>query len=183
MHRQPWWLIDHQQTVIFEKNRILIWVLAFAALTPVWGGLIIGLSLLLELLAKSIVDRHLGLSFLFSSAVIISMTIIIIGKIFKPIRRQFSRSQIANARINHVQSFRNNAPKSAGQVGLDFSVMPPGAYVESAQGSGSLRIANPEKCSFVTFIASGEVEARVLRERPRAYYYAQSSRSSADKRN
>jgi hypothetical protein len=157
-------LTTDAETILLKKNRIFIWVLAFAASTPVWGGLIIGLSFLLDLLAKSVVDRNLGLTFLFSSAVVISMTIIIIGKVFKPIRRQFSRSQIANARINHVQSLRNNAQKFAGQVGVDFSVMPPGAYVESAQGSGSLRIANPEKCSFVTFIALGEAEARALRE-------------------
>ena len=157
-------LATDADTVILEKNRILIRVLAFAALTPVWGGLIIGLSLLLELLAKNVVDRNLGLAFLFSSAVIISMTIIIIAKVFKPIRRQFSRSQIANARINHVQSFPNHAQKLAGQLGIGFSVIPPGAYVEGAQGSGSLRMANPEKCSFVTFVAHGEAEARILGE-------------------
>lgn len=152
------------ETIFLEKNRILIWLLAFVVLTPVWVGLMIGLGFLLELLAKNFTDSHVGFTLLFLAATAISSTVLVIVKIFKPIRRQFSRSQIANARINHLQSFRNNAPTRAGLLGIDFSVVPPGALVEGAPGNGSLRIASPAKCSFVTLVALDEGAAKLLWE-------------------
>lgn len=164
------------ETIFLKKTRNFIRLLAFIALAPVWGGLIIGLGFLFELISRDVVDRHPGLTFLISAMVVISVVVLVISRVFKPIRRRFPRSQIVNVRIKHVEEYRYNSmeaalgslkvsPVRAGSLGIDFSVVPPDAFLEAAQDSGSLQIASPEKCSFVTFIACAESEAKSLMQR------------------
>lgn len=191
------------ETIFLKKTRTFVRLLALVVLTPVWAGLTIGLCFLFELISRNVVDRHPGLTLLFAAVAAISVVVLIICRIFKPIRRRFPRSQIANVRMKHLEEYRKNSltatdwlwiflvgagwlgvsrtrtrrispinadclkvsPVGAGLLGIDFSVVPAGAFLEAAQDNGSPRIASPDKCSFVTFIALAEFEARSLMQR------------------
>lgn len=155
-------LIIGGDTIFLQKNRNFIRALAFIAATPVWGGLVIGLGFLSEFIARSFVDAHPGLTFLFASVVVISAVVWIITRFIKPLRRQFPRSQIANVRLKHLQPSPGSSSTRAGSLGIDFSVIPPDSFLETAQISGSIRTARLDKCSFVTFIALAESEAKSL---------------------
>jgi hypothetical protein len=151
------------ETLFFEKKRNFIRVLAFAALTPVWGAVIIGLSYPIWWLSPDFTQKYAGRLVLIDAVLVISAFILALRKFIKPIRRRFSRAEIANVRAKEVQrpQFLN---AGAAYVAVDFSVIPSESMIAAAQKTGSLPVANAEKCTFVTFVAYGGSLAMALQQ-------------------
>lgn len=155
-------LTINADTISLVKNRHFIRFLTFVLLTPVWGGLTIGVAVLVGSLLGDIANKHVGTTLLVVAAIVISAVAILISMFVKPIRRQFLLSQVANAQIKHVQITRNDLAVSAGWLGVDFSVVSVDSTVSTIGELATLPAADAEKSSFVTFIARSESDASAL---------------------
>jgi hypothetical protein len=149
-------------TVALEKNRHFVRVLTFLLCTPLWGGLAIGLAALAWPLFGHSLDNRVGAVILITLAIAATACAFLIGRLIKPIQRQYALAQVANVQLKLIQLTRNNVPVKAGRLGVDFCVVPPEAMDLNHGQADSLKFADAQRCSFVTFIAESQSEASSL---------------------
>jgi len=103
--------------IYLEKNRHFVRLLTFVLCAPLWGGLAIGLAILAWLWFGHSLGSDAGVIIPIAGIVSASACAFLIGRVVRPIRRQYALAQVANVQLKHIQMTRNNVPtRGAGWV-------------------------------------------------------------------
>ena len=150
-------------TISLAKKRHFLKFLVMFILTPIWGGFIIGLGVLIGSILGQRCQNYVAIILLAIAALVIWLFLFLIGKIIYPIQKNLTLARIANARLKHIQITRNNTVENTGMLGVDFTVVP-GDFTESPSDPLSLKSVDAQRCCFVTFVALSRTDASELKK-------------------